>query len=67
MLRYSEVIGLPVICAATGKKAGVIKILFFVLKTKKLQLLKLKRTAVKSKKGSAKGRCIKPGQRCNDN
>ncbi|HPD00024.1 MAG TPA: PRC-barrel domain-containing protein [Acetivibrio sp.] len=36
MLRYSEVIGLPVICATDGKRLGVIKDIVFCPKDKKV-------------------------------
>ena len=50
MLRYSEVIGLPVICAATGKKAGVIKDIVFCPENKKIAAFEIEKNSCEIKK-----------------
>ncbi len=43
MERYSEVVGLPVICADTGKKPGVVKDVIFCPKNKEIKAFMLER------------------------
>ncbi|MFZ5988106.1 MAG: PRC-barrel domain-containing protein [Bacillota bacterium] len=50
MERYSEVIGLPVICAADGKKLGVIKDIVFYPKEKRIFAFLLERKGCELRK-----------------
>lgn len=46
MERYSEVVGLPVICVDTGKKAGVVKDMVFCPDTREVKALLLEHKGV---------------------
>lgn len=50
MHRYSEVLNLPVLCADSGKKAGVIKDIIFGLESKKVKALLLEQSGISLKK-----------------
>jgi len=48
--RYSEVLDLPVICADTGKKAGVVKDILFSIKDRQVKALLLEQKGLSMKK-----------------
>jgi uncharacterized protein YrrD len=50
MQRYSEVLGLPVICADSGKKAGIVKDIVFSPAEREVKALLLERKGVDLKK-----------------
>ncbi|MDP4181735.1 MAG: PRC-barrel domain-containing protein [Bacillota bacterium] len=50
MERYSEVVGLPVICVDNGKKIGIVSELIFYPKQKKLMAIVLERTGCQLRK-----------------
>ena len=50
MHRYSEVLNLPVLCADTGKKAGVVKDIIFSLDDKEVKALLLEHKGLSLKK-----------------
>ncbi|MDQ2085676.1 PRC-barrel domain-containing protein [Herbivorax sp. ANBcel31] len=50
MERYSEVIGLPVICAADGKKIGVVKDIVFFPEKKKIVAFEIERNSCEIRK-----------------
>ncbi|HHX17671.1 MAG TPA: photosystem reaction center subunit H [Clostridium sp.] len=50
MVKYSEVIGLPVICAVSGKKIGIIKDIIFCPENKKIAAFEIEKNSCEIKK-----------------
>lgn len=50
MERYSEVIGLPVICVENGKKVGIIKDIIFCTENKRIVAFEIERNSYEIKK-----------------